>query len=220
MLFKPELGNKEDVLKWYDTRGNNCYLLFTGVKCDARQLLSKHLKDENGTENLETVLSFISNNNSNTNVYTIISVPYFDGIETKRVGDLEGETIRFQFNNSYYSSGGKETFTKEIINNVQSGNDGYKVMVEMLHKQNQQLMERLDNMQQKLLEREEDEEEEDEEPEELTGKEKLMGAIGGLIEKPQVADLIGAIGAVLIQKFMGNGNNGNTTEGNREGATN
>ena len=133
MLHKPELGKREDVLQWYSTRGNHCFLLFTGVKCDTKMLLEKHLEDEDASDRLNEVLVFIEKSPNNTNVYTLISIDYFEGIDKKRIGDLEGTTIRFQLNTSYYS-GNKETFTKEIINNVQTGNDGYKVMMEMLHK--------------------------------------------------------------------------------------
>lgn len=202
MIFKPELGNKEDVLKWYTTRGNHCYLLFTGVKCDARQLLSKHLIDEDGTENLETVLSFISQNNSNTNVYTIISVPYFEGIENKRIGDLEGETIRFQFNTSTYSNNG-QTITKEIFKDVSAGNEGYKAMVEMLSRQNQDLMNKLENMQNSLLEMQEQDEDEDEDNQPpLSAKDRLMGAVAGIIEKPQFGDMLLGVVGMALQKFM------------------
>jgi hypothetical protein len=188
MLFKPELNNETDVLRWYDARENPCYVLCTGVKLDARQIMSKWVNDDNiaGKEKLLEALNFITNNSSNINVYTLVSFPYTEGIENEKLKDVEGETIRFQFHSSNYSSYTLGN-TPTVISDNKS--DYAKELLLMMKQQNAELLQRIQAIEdRRLLEEEEDDEDETKEP--LTGKERLLGALAGIVERPEFTETI------------------------------
>lgn len=200
MIFKPELNNKQDVLAWYDARENACFILCTGVKLDTRQIFSKWTDEDNiaGREKLEQALEFIEKNPGNYNTYTIVSFPYEEGIEKSKLKDIEGETIRFQFHSSNYSS--STIAAVAVPGSIEkSANDYGRELIVMMQKQNEAMMQRIEMLHTKIEELEQEEEEEEEPP---TGKELLMGAIAGIVEKPEFTEtMFGLIGMVL-NKFI------------------
>ena len=213
MIYKPELKRKEDVERWYKSReaDSPCFLIFVGVKADPKQIFAKYWGDDSsaGLVKLNEALSFIDENTINT--YTIICVPYDDTIAELKVRDIEGETIRFQLNESFYSKN-KEVFDKNvsIVNNLPPGekeNSHANYAIQLLERQNAELMARLNELQQHITNRFDDDDEEDMEPEPPSTRDRLMGALAGLLEKPQTAEVLGGLGSLLIQKLSGNGNN-------------
>jgi hypothetical protein len=196
MIFKAELNNKGDVLKWYEARENPCFVLCTGVKMDAKQIFSKWVQDEDGKEKLETALSFIENNSSNHNTYTIVSFPYENGIETMKLKDLEGETIRFQFHTSSYSS----IQPLQTIEGTKNNSDYGRELIGMIQRQNEAIMQRIEAMENKI--EQEEEEDEETEPIKFTGKERLMGALAGIVEHPEFTNTIFGIAGMALSKFM------------------
>jgi len=216
MLFKPELTTKDQVMAWYRSRDNSCFVIFTGVRCDPKLVFAKHLAEEDGGAKLETVLNFIVENGQNTNTYTIISVPYEEGIEAFKIKDMEGETIRFQFNTSLYQAQ-KENNQVSITNMFPENEkiDHAKFAINFLQQQNAELMQNIRTLQEQILQQQNNDpfEEEPEEPEEPTAKERILGTLAGLIEKPAVqeglASAIGAIGVLIAAKFSKNNDRGN-----------
>jgi hypothetical protein len=202
MLFKAELNKKVDVMRWYDARDNSCYIICTGTKIDPKQIFSKWLSDDDvsGREKLEIALNFIEENQSNYNAYTLVSFPYEDGIEKMKVKDLEGEIIRFQFNTSSYSS----TVGSVAVQSISEGNssDYGKVVLDMMQKQHDGIMMRMELMEQRLEQQEEEEEEEEEEAPVVTGKDRLMGAVAGIIEKPEFTETMFAMAGMAIGKLF------------------
>ena len=163
MIFKPELGNKSQVLSWYDTRENPCYIVFTGVKVDVRNIFSRWTNDESdqGREKLEQALTFIEENSGNSNTYTIISFPFEEGNENIKVKDIEGESIRFQFNNSLYSQSIGTIPVKESIT-VTNGDGNYaKELMIMMQRQNEMVLQQLQSFEIRLQEMDDDDEEEE-----------------------------------------------------------
>jgi len=204
MLFKPELNNENDVLRWYDARENPCYVLCTGVKLDARQIMSKWVNDDNiaGKEKLLEALNFITNNPSNINVYTLVSFPYNEGIENEKLKDLEGETIRFQFHTSNYSTNTLGNVSTSVISENKS--DYAKELLLMMRQQNEALLQRIEAIEQKRqMEIEmEVEDDEDDTPEPPTGKERLLGALAGIVERPEFTETIFGVVGMVLNKFM------------------
>ena len=201
MIFKAELNNKEDVLRWYDARENSCYIVCTGVKLDTRQIFSKWTNEDNiaGKANLEISLDFIEKNTGNINTYTIVSFPYEEGIESIKLKDIEGETIRFQFNSSTYSSVPIQSLGS-IVDTDKSSNEYGKQLILMMQRQNDALLQRIDILQERI-EQEEEEEEEEEEEKQLSGKDRVYGALAGLLEKPQFADtMFGGTGTGILRR--------------------
>lgn len=213
MIFKPELSKKEQVLSWYDARENSCFVLCTGVKMDSKQIFSKWVSDDNiaGREKLEIALNFIVDNPNNFNTYTIVSFPYEEGIETSKLKDLEGETIRFQFNNSSYST----TTLGSIVTESTTTKDYGRELLLMMKAQNDALQARLDAMQDRL---DEEEEQEEEDNFRISGKERLMGALAGIVERPEFTDTLMGIVGLVVNKFIpqkqdnGDSNNSRGTE--------
>jgi len=202
MIFKAELNNKEDVLKWYEARENPCFVLCTGVKMDSKQIFSKWVQESDGREKLETALDFITNNPNNYNTYTIVSFPYEEGVESMKLKELEGETIRFQFHNSYSSSQSIGAVAT-IETTAKNPSDYGRELLAMMQQQNAALLQRMAMLEAKLEEEEEeDEEEEIEEPAKLTGKERLLGALAGIVENPSFQDSLIGIAGMAIAKFV------------------
>jgi hypothetical protein len=207
MIFKNELTTADQVKRWYENReGVCCFMIFTGVRVDPKQIFSKFVGADSsaGMDKLGTTLDFITENVSNSNTYTIIAFPYEEGIENIKVKDVEGETIRFQLNPSYYSKQ-NDTIAGITINNppvAKDGNDYATYALNLLKEQNSALMGRLELLQQKEMYLEEEEEEEDEEPEPPTPTQRIMGALAGLIEKPQFQDVVIGAGMGLINRFF------------------
>ena len=204
MLFKAEINNKADVLRWHDARENSCFVLCTGVKMDVKQIFSKWVSDDNvsGREKLETALEFIENNVNNYNVYTIVSFPYEDGIANMKLKDLEGETIRFQFHSSNYSSTSNIGAVSTVSASEGKANDYGRELLLMMQKQNESLMSRLEQMEYKLNQQEDEEEEEDEESEPITGKERLIGALAGIVERPEFTETMFGLIGMIASKFI------------------
>ena len=205
MIFKAELNNAGDVLKWYEARENPCFIICTGVKLDSRQIFSKWLQEESGREKLETALEFITNNINNYNTYTIVSFPYEEGIESIKIKDVEGEMIRFQFHTSYSSSQTIGTLATTSLSESKANDYGRELLL-MMQKQNELMMQKFESLQyqfemQKQLE-EEEEEEEDEDPQQPTGKERLIGALAGIVEKPEFMETMFGLVGMALQKFM------------------
>jgi hypothetical protein len=202
MIFKAELNNKEDVLKWYEARENPCFVLCTGVKMDSKQIFSKWVQESDGREKLETALDFITNNQNNYNTYTIVSFPYEEGVESMKLKELEGETIRFQFHNSYSSSQSIGAVAT-IETTGKNASDYGRELLAMMQQQNAALLQRMSMLEAKLEEEEEeDEEEEIEEPVKLSGKERLLGALAGIVENPSFQDSLIGIAGMAIAKFV------------------
>ena len=207
MIFKPELNNKVDVLRWYDARENACFVICTGVKLDAKQIFSKWVSDDNinGREKLETALNFIESNGSNYNIYTIVSFPYYEGCENEKIKDVEGETIRFQFHTSTYSSNTLGAVATTTISENKPGDYGRELLL-MMQKQNEALMQRIELMQnqleQKQLDDDDDDDDDDDEPQQISGKERLMGALAGIVEKPEFTETVFGLVGMALNKFL------------------
>ena len=206
MLFKAELNNKEDVLRWYEARDNSCYFICTGVKLDAKQIFSKYTGEDGtiGTDKLRTSLEFIANNVSNSNTYTLVSFPYEESADNIKIKDIEGEMIRFQFNIAGYSQSLGAISTPSISEG--SSNDYAKALLQMMQKQNEAMFNKFQELEMKLNEKlneeEDEEDEDDEEPQPLTGKERLMGALAGIVEKPEFTETMFGLVGMAINKFL------------------
>ena len=206
MLFKPELNNQDDVLKWYEARENPCYVLCTGVKLDAKQIISKWTNEDNisGKDKLYEALDFITKNPSNTNVYTLVSFPYHEGIENEKLKDLEGETIRFQFHTSGYSTTTLGNVAQNVISDSKS--DYAKELLLMMRQQNEALLQRIEAIERKRqleieMETEEDDDDDDQ-PKTISGKERLLGALAGIVERPEFTETIFGVVGMVLNKFM------------------
>lgn len=206
MIFKPELNNQEQVLAWYESRDNACFIIFTGVKCDSKAMFSKWINEDGieGKDRLLQSLKFITDNVGNSNTYTILSFPYEEGCESWKVKDIEGETIRFQFHVSGYSV--------STIGNapqiIESKDNAFATQLfTMMQKQNELIMTRFEQIELKIQEQEGDEDDDDDDddaPIVPTGKERLMGALAGIVENPAFAETVLTIGATLIGKLFDN----------------
>jgi hypothetical protein len=205
MTFSAELGNKEEVLNWYDTRDNSCYIICTGVKIDGKTIFSKWVSDDNiaGSDKLKIALEFIEKNLNNYNVYTIISFPYYEGAENEKIKEIEGETIRFKFHNSYTQNNNIGAVSVPSVSESQNNYFG-KELILMMQKQNDILMQRIDSLQMQMQQKEEEEEDEDEdeEIEPLTGKERLIGALATIVEKPEFTDTMFGLIGMVVNKFI------------------
>jgi len=216
-MYKAELNNKSDVLKWYEARDNSCYIVCTGLKMDSKQIFSKWINDDHiiGNNKLDEALSFIENNNSNCNTYTIMSFPYDGNITDIKLKDLEGEVIRFQFHlPGSYSSNNTLGSVSTIVE--RPGNDYAKEMLAMMRQQNDQLLAKLEALEQKRLLQEQIEDEEDEEDEIITPtpKDRLMGALAGIVENPAFSDTILGLVGMAVSKFITPNNNTNDNGSN------
>jgi hypothetical protein len=72
----------------------------------------------------------------------------------------------------------------------------------MMQKQHDGIMMRMELMEQRLEQQEEEEEEEEEEAPVVTGKDRLMGAVAGIIEKPEFTETMFAMAGMAIGKLF------------------
>jgi len=211
---KPELGTKEDVISWYDSRENECYFIFIGEKI-GKEVFAKYVGDDTnvGRDRLVNSLQFIESNANNSNIYTIVAFNYYEGSESIKTTNVEGETVRFQLHNSFYSQN-KEVFTPALIDNKATLDEPSRLMFSFMEKQNAKLQEELNQLRERL---EEQEEEEAIEPPVINGKDRLLNSLAGMIESPMFTETVLTIGAGLInglmQKFNNNGSTSNRSEG-------
>jgi hypothetical protein len=227
MLFKAEITNKEDLLKWYQARENSCYIICSGTRIDGKQIRDKYLGSDGiiGLEKLNSSVDFLS---QTTNPYIICSFNYFEGVETVKIKDIEGEMIIFQFNIASYSNSVGAVAIPSIAEN--NSNDYGKVLLQMMQKQNEAMFAKMQEFEYKLQERlqieeEDDEDDEDEEPAPLTGKERLMGALAGIIEKPEFTETMFGLVGMAFNKFLapkentqnGSGQYNSSSDGTDEG---
>ena len=120
-----------------------------------------------------------------------------------KLKDLEGETIRFQFHSSNYSSTANIGAVSTVSASEGKANDYGRELLVMMQKQNEALMFRLEQMEQKINEEQEEEEEEEEpEPEPVTGKERLIGALAGIVERPEFTETMFGLIGMIASKFM------------------
>lgn len=210
--FKPEIKTKEGVIAYYNMCNKPCYQVIVGssqngdVVCD----WFDEANSSGGEEQLEKFLEFVQQNESNTNVYTFLSVDTHseknkNGAQVKIV---QGKAIRFQLNNSglvRYDKGDVSpvpgTSTHIIEKNYPTNSEFLiflKETIVKLEEENKALREELEF----LRNQQDEEDEEDEEPEQLTGKDRLMNTIAGIAENEgfQMA-LIGLAGN-LIDRFL------------------
>ena len=205
MVFKPELFTQEQVLAWYDSRENSCFIVFTGVRCDSKSIFSKWINEDGheGRERLSQSTKFIQDNASNSNTYTVLSFPYEEGCESWKVKDIEGEIIRFQFHQSPYSIGNVQP---QIIESKTQ--DGFaRDLFIMMQKQNDMVFARFEQLEARLQNDDDDDDDDNDNdiplpPPLPSGKERLMGALAGIVENPAFAETILTVGAALIGKLF------------------
>jgi hypothetical protein len=76
----------------------------------------------------------------------------------------------------------------------------------MMQKQNEALMQRIELMQnqleQKQLDDDDDDDDDDDEPQQISGKERLMGALAGIVEKPEFTETVFGLVGMALNKFL------------------
>ena len=199
MLFKAEITNKEDLLKWYQARENSCYIICSGTRIDGKQIRDKYLGSDGilGLEKLDSSINFLS---QTTNPYIICSFSYFEGVENVKIKDIEGEMIIFQFNLASYSTSVGAVSVPSVSES--NSNDYGKALLQMMQKQNEAMLIKMQELEFKLHQRLEEEEEEEEETTPITGKDRLMGALAGIVEKPEFTETIFGIVGMAFNKFL------------------
>lgn len=206
--FKAEIKSKDGVLAYYNLCKNPKYAVYVGATPNNQNLVLEWLDDENATEGEEQLrawLQMIDDEETNTNVYTFQSI---DKILQRKwkgedVQEYTGKTQRFQLHEMIFSS----TKTPIVTGLPASSSNEMAVierMFEMMQKQNEFFLTKFSEIEEKINERmNEEEEEEEEEPAEISGKDKLLGAFGKLLERDGIQNGIEMGAMALIGKLSG-----------------
>ncbi len=211
---KAELTKIEEVLAFYDLhKGSPCFCVYAGVSCKPEQVAFDYLdteQPEEGREVLEEFLRLIKSRSDNNNVYTIQLVDEWKEVDVKGGGGLKqkvykGRSLRFQLNpNQAYFGGDYPKGNDIVIRNEtsgsipQSGNNEVVDLLKMMLAEAKAENERLRLViEEKLDQREglnyDDDDNDDDNGIVLTPQEKILGTIGGILEREEVQEGIAGL---------------------------
>jgi hypothetical protein len=213
--YKAELHDKESVLAYYNLMDNPKYAIYRGATPLMGAICIDWIDSDNpsgGEEKLRSWLTMTENDKSNTNVYCFQSITKeipkkFKG---EQILQYEGKTALFQLNEMIFTAPRQNN---NIVGSLDSSKDFaiYERIFDMMEKQNNMFAAKFSELENKLnqkqLEDIEEEEEEEEEAPQQTGKDKLFGAIGSIIQREGVQNAIEMGAMALIAKLGGTLNN-------------
>lgn len=213
--FKPEIFTVDEVLAYYELNNTPLYQIFRGTTCTDANTAIDWFDAENGEggeEQLRQWLDLILKS-GNTNVYTFRAVTSFKEVEKKGElkRDCSGKTMIFQLNKPTYNGGiispvGNAMLDVAAISGNEPDKEGFRTAIELMRQQNEMLREQLNEQRYANINGADDEDvddDDDEEPAEpvKTPTDKILGAIGNLMENEQVQNFLAMAAIGLLQRL-------------------
>ena len=205
---RPELYTEGAVLQYYTNQPATMYRIFAGMVPDKQFCRFQYLDSKNkdaGYEQLRLALESIKSDKRNTNPYVLQVIDSItdktSGQKTKEV--IDAINIGFKLNDENYIAQ-PAAVNGQPLTLIENKNEAaiLERMFSMMEENNRILSQRLTDLETKF------DTEEGNEPE-PTGKEKVMGAIGNILQKPKVQEAAAALIIGFASKFMTNKNENN-----------
>ena len=205
---RPELWNENAVLDYYDQSECSMYRVYVGMVPSKQYCRYQWLDANNkpgGLENLRNALQAIQADKRNTHPYVLELISEIKEKQkgTKLVEQIESVNIGFKLNDdtfrpagdNYQGGGGSSIILQQPGNSSRSYEEK---IFEMMQEQNRKVLEQMQLMTEQINAREfiddndedNDDDAADQPPPIMSGKQRIMGAIGSMLERPQVQSVI------------------------------
>lgn len=236
--FRPEIYTKDALMDYYKSTKYTLFRIYVGTqtKYDCQRFIWEDETNKNGAEQaLEEACDMILSDPRNTNCYTLQIIKEVKMKPARNAGKPEMEelivacAIGFKLNNDSYGRAGQNLNGVTIINpgsegekrqiNVPAGNDYGMQLFEMMKQQNLAMQERMERLEEQLITRdipdpyfngyEPEDNDDDEEDKPVSGSDRVLGAIGAILEKPAVQEAIPVILMGIMSRFFDNKTNAN-----------
>lgn len=219
--FKCELDNKEQVMNYYrmETARNNSPLfqIFVGVTTDPMAQVTiweDETNPDGAEEHLQQLLEMFESNVNNTNVYTIRCVKAFTTAQKKgqEVKTGTGNGLRFQLNKPLIGQQPGQLNGQPIINlhgqntptTVVNNSELIQVLkdrIKQLESENHELKQNAIAALPAIEDDDDDNDDIDEEEKQMSPKDMLFAALGGILMNPAIQEKIAVSAIGFLDKL-------------------